>query len=139
MEGGLNAKVGALVLCGGVVAVLAPACDLSYTCDTVVSGGEDYEIPTESVGAGDFPNNGEEDGGGGEEVASVQLEMAGSCSPSKDCYDFFADCQDIGGKCTVGYPGCDKYGRTPCRTCLAACLVDKPYPPACNCYSCGFR
>ncbi|AUX26733.1 uncharacterized protein SOCEGT47_073030 [Sorangium cellulosum] len=31
MEGGLNAKVGALVLCGGVVAVLAPACDLSYT------------------------------------------------------------------------------------------------------------
>src|SRR5689334_11514269 len=67
----------AFVLCGGFVMVLASACDLSYTCDTVETGSAGAGYPTESAGAGDFPNNGEGDEGGDEEVGSAQLEMAG--------------------------------------------------------------
>ncbi|XXT14794.1 hypothetical protein WME94_31560 [Sorangium sp. So ce429] len=95
MGGGLKATVSALVLCGGLVMVLASACDLSYTCDTVEPGSAGAGYPTESVGAGDYPNN-EED----EEVGSAQLEMAGACSPSKTCTDMFEACQDKGYPCT---------------------------------------
>jgi hypothetical protein len=62
----------ALVLCGAFAAVLASACDLSYTCDTVEAGSAGAGYPTESAGAGDFPSNGnsEED----EEVGSESLD-----------------------------------------------------------------
>lgn len=49
----------ALVLCGMLVTVLAPACDLSYDRETVEPGGAGTGIPTDSVGAGDSPAMGE--------------------------------------------------------------------------------
>lgn len=130
-------RLSALVLCGILVTVLAPACDLSYDCETVESGGAGAGIPTGSVGAGDYLRNGEDDRE--EDVGDVSQTLMAGCSPSKDCYDMFEDCEDIGGRCIVGFPGCDIHGSSPCRTCLVACLDDKPYPPQCNCRQCGFR
>lgn len=37
MDNGLK-KAGALVLCGALVTVFAPACDLQYTCEPVEQG-----------------------------------------------------------------------------------------------------
>ncbi|MGK3959301.1 hypothetical protein WMF38_40430 [Sorangium sp. So ce118] len=124
----------ALVLCGGLVMVLASACDLSYTCDTVEPGSAGAGYPTESVGAGDYPNNGEEDEEGGEEVGSAQLEMAGACSPSKTCTDMFEACQDKGYPCTREI----EYKKTLCAICQRNCINKHPYKYP-ECYECGFE
>ncbi|MFT3766697.1 MAG: hypothetical protein QM820_14455 [Minicystis sp.] len=58
---------------------------------------------------------------------------------SKTCTDMFDACQDIGGGCTKGYPGCDKYGQSSCGTCFKACKSGASYPPACRCHECGFE
>ncbi|WP_438023577.1 hypothetical protein [Sorangium sp. So ce233] len=131
----LKVKASALVLCGGFVAVLASACDLSYTCDTVEPGSAGVGYPTESVGAGDYPNNGEEGEVGGEDVGSAQLEMAGSCSPSKTCTDMYVDCIDKGWPCTRQW---DVYGTKLCAVCRRDCQVKKPYSTS-ECYDCGFE
>lgn len=133
----LVAGASALVLWGALVTVLAPACDLQYDCETVEPGGAGAGIPAGSVGAGDYLRDGE--GGEGEDVESESLALMAGCSPSKDCYDMYADCEDIGGSCIRGFPGCDVHGSSACKSCFTACLSDVPYPPACNCSSCGFR
>ncbi|WP_438005066.1 hypothetical protein WME89_40980 [Sorangium sp. So ce321] len=135
MEYGLTAKASTIVLYSGLVMVLASACDLSYTCDTEEPGGAGDEIPTESVGAGDYPSNGADDEPENEEVGSAQLEMAGSCSPSKTCTDMFVDCQDKGGSCTRLV---DRWGTTLCRACQEDCLAKIPYRYT-DCYKCGFE
>lgn len=137
MKSRVTMRLIALVLCGILVTVLAPACDLTYDCEPVDSGGAGAGMPTGTVGAGDYPSNGEADGE--EDVDGASQALMAGCSPSKDCYDMFDDCEDIGGKCIVGFPGCDIHGSSPCRTCLDACLNDRPYPSQCNCRKCGFR
>jgi hypothetical protein len=65
--------------------------------------------------------------------------LAGCSSPQKSCYDMYAECQNINGKCTRGYPGCDVYGKASCGTCLECCLEGITYPKPCNCRKCGFE
>lgn len=91
------------------------------------------ERPTENLGAGasELSGSGYHGGNGGE-------VETGGCTPSKTCADMFDACQDIDGKCTKGYPGCDVYGSTSCVSCRAACQARTAYPPACKCSSCGF-
>lgn len=140
MKQPLMLKVSALAVCGALVAVLASACDLQYTCDTVEPGGAGAGYPTETIGAGDYLRDGEEDEAEErEDVDSDSLALMAGCSPAKTCTDMFVECQAIGGKCVTGYPGCDKYGKTSCGRCLEACNDDKPYPPECRCRSCGFQ
>ncbi|WP_437303258.1 hypothetical protein [Sorangium sp. So ce388] len=124
----------AFVLCGGSVMVLASACDLSYTCDTVEPGSAGAGYPTESAGAGDFPNNGEGDEGGDEDVGSAQLEMAGACSPSNTCTDMFEACQAKGYPCTRLIDS----KKTLCAICQRNCINKHPYKYA-ECYECGFE
>ncbi|HTN88348.1 MAG TPA: hypothetical protein VL242_31925 [Sorangium sp.] len=83
----MKLKLSAVVLCGAVAVVLAPACDLTYTCDTVEPGGAGAGCPTESVGAGDYLRGGDE--GGGEELGSDSFELMAGCTPFHDCADMF--------------------------------------------------
>jgi hypothetical protein len=39
----------------------------------------------------------------------VSLILTGCSSPQKSCYDMYAECQNINGKCTRGY-GCGSFG-----------------------------
>ena len=130
----LKLKASAIVLCGGLLVVLASACDLSYTCDTVEPGSAGAGYPTESVGAGDYPNNDEGEEDGGEEVGSAELAMAGSCSPSKTCTDMFEACQDKGHPCTREI----EYKKTLCAICQRNCINKHPYKYS-ECYECGFE
>lgn len=134
MEGGLNAKLGALVLCGGVVAVLASACDLPYECEIVPPGDVGAGYPTGSAGAGDFPSSGEEDEGGAEDVDSASLAMAGSCSPVHPCTEMYEKCEGKKGRCTREID----WGRTLCDYCREDCQDERPYRFS-ECYQCGFR
>lgn len=86
MEHGLK-KAGALVLCGALTTVFAPACDLRYTCDTMEPGGAGAGYPAGSAGAGDYLRDGDEGGGGGEEVGSQAFELMAGCTPANDCAD----------------------------------------------------
>ncbi|AUX46215.1 uncharacterized protein SOCE26_077200 [Sorangium cellulosum] len=131
---GLNLKAGALVLCGGLAMVLASACDLSYTCQTVEPGSADDGIPTESVGAGDFLRDGEEGEGGGEEVGSDSFELMAGCAPVTRCSEYFEYCQAKGRPCTR----ITTSGYTFCRDCLDYCLRNEPYESS-ECYRCGYR
>jgi hypothetical protein len=103
-------------------------CYLRGTEGTAAGG----PYPPGSAATGDWFGNGNDVGSGAAE------EMAG-CTPDKTCTDMFVDCQEIGGKCITGYPGCDKWGHTPCESCRDACQKETQYPPACKCSSCGFR
>ncbi|AUX46994.1 uncharacterized protein SOCE26_085050 [Sorangium cellulosum] len=132
---GLELKAGALVLCGGLVMVLLSACELpSYRCETAEPGGTDDEIPTESVGAGDFLRGGDDGEGGGEEVGSAPLAMAGSCSPVHSCTEMYEKCQEIGGRCTRK----NSHGYTYCEICRDDCQLDRPYTYE-ICFRCGFH
>ncbi|XXT18970.1 hypothetical protein WME94_52975 [Sorangium sp. So ce429] len=133
MEHGLTAKASAFVLCSGLLMVLASACDLTYTCDTVEPGGAGDEYPTGSVGAGDYPSNGADDEPEDEEVGSAQLEMAGSCSPVHPCTEMYEKCEDKRGRCTREID----YGRTLCDYCRDDCQDKRPYKYN-ECYQCGF-
>lgn len=62
----------------------------------------------------------------------------GSSHRYETCEDMYDRCQEIGGKCTKGYPGCDRFGQTSCGTCLEACKAGAAYPPECKCRKCGF-
>jgi hypothetical protein len=134
MDHGLVVKASALVLCGGLAAMLVSACDLSYTCDTVESGSAGAGYPTESAGAGDFPSNGEEDEGGSEDVGSDSSALMAGCTLVHDCTDMYEKCQDIGGRCTRR----NSHGYSYCEICRDECQQDKP----CTyeiCFSCGFK
>ncbi|WP_437661329.1 hypothetical protein [Sorangium sp. So ce1182] len=133
MEHGSTAKAGVIVVFCGLVMVLASACDLSYTCDTVEPGSAGAGYPTESVGAGDYPSNGGDDEPEDEEVGSAQLEMAGSCLPSKTCTDMYVDCQSKPWPCSRFVDE----GITLCAVCQENCLKDHDYKFR-QCYSCGF-
>ncbi|AUX34733.1 MULTISPECIES: hypothetical protein [Sorangium] len=134
MGHGLVEKSSALVLCGGLVMLLASACDLSYTCDTVEPGGAGAGYPTGSAGAGDYPHNDEGEEAGAEEIGSAELAMAGSCSPSKTCTDMFVNCQDKGWPCTRIIEG----RKTLCAICRRDCQLEKSYSYR-ECYDCGFE
>lgn len=67
------------------------------------------------------------------------IATGGASGAYRTCVDMFVACQLIGGGCTRGYPGCDRYGQTSCGTCLEACLSGASYPPACQCYAWGFE
>lgn len=131
MGNGLK-KAGALLLWGGLTIVLASACDLSYTCDTVDPGSAGAGYPTESAGAGDFPSNGNDDEG--EEVGSDSLALMAGCTPVHDCTDMYEKCQDIGGRCTRR----NSHGYTYCEICRDECQQDKPYTYE-ICFQCGFK
>lgn len=134
MRHGLKRKASALVLCGGLAAMLASACELpAYTCDTTDFGAVGAGSPTESVGAGAFPSNGEEGEVGDEEVGSASLAMAG-CTPVHDCTDMYEKCYDMGGRCTRR----NSHGYTYCEICRDECQQDKPYTYE-LCFQCGFR
>ncbi|WP_437619871.1 hypothetical protein [Sorangium sp. So ce1151] len=128
----MKLKLSAVVLCGGVAVVLAPACDLTYTCDTVEPGSAGAGYPTESVGAGDYLRDGHE--GGGEEVGSDSFELMAGCTPVHDCTDMFEKCQDIGGRCTRR----NSHGYSYCEICRDECQQDKPYTYV-ICFQCGFK
>lgn len=66
------------------------------------------------------------------------LAAVGCGASVKTCEDMYVDCQNLGGGCTRGYPGCDVYGKASCGTCLECCLAGIPYPPKCKCRKCGF-
>ncbi|WP_437659592.1 hypothetical protein [Sorangium sp. So ce1182] len=106
MGGGL--KLSAVVLCGRVAVVLAPACDLTYTCDTVEPGSAGAGYPTESAGAGDYLRDGDE--GGSEEVDSDSFELMAGCSPINKCTEMYDACIAKGHPCTryvnIGYTLC---------------------------------
>jgi hypothetical protein len=126
-------KVSALVLCGGLAMMLASACDLSYTCETVEPGSAGAGYPTESVGAGDYFRNG--DDGGGEEIGNDSFELMAGCTPVHSCTESYTKCYDIGGHCTRR----DIYGRgiSLCEICRGECQQDKPYTYE-KCFKCGF-
>lgn len=130
---GLKLKASALVLCGGLVTLLASACEMQYACDTLEPGSAAAGYPTESVGAGDYPSNGGEDEPDDEEVGSAQLEMAGSCSPSKTCTDMYTDCQSMPWPCSRFVDP----GITLCAICQENCLKGHDYKFR-QCYKCGF-
>lgn len=136
MQYRLKVRLIAIGLCGAFLLVLSSACDLSYECEPVEPGGAGAGIPTGSAGAGDHFRDGEQ--GGEEDINAASEALMAGCT-SKDCYDMFEDCEDIGGRCIVGFPGCDVHGSSPCKSCFAACLDDRPYPSQCNCRQCGFR
>jgi hypothetical protein len=92
-----------LVLCGGFAMVLASACDLSYTCDTVEPGSAGAGYPTESVGEGDYFREGGE--GGAEEVGSESFELMAGCSPINKCTEMYEACV------AKGYP-CNRFVNT---------------------------
>lgn len=71
-------------------------------------------------------------------VLVTAVAVIGCGSSYKSCQEMYVDCQDIGGSCTKGYPGCDVYGKASCGTCLECCLAGTPYPPKCKCHKCGF-
>ncbi|HTN90586.1 MAG TPA: hypothetical protein VL242_43230 [Sorangium sp.] len=123
MEYGLIAKASALVLCGGLSMVFALACDLTYNCDTVEPGSVGAGYPTESAGAGDYPNNGEEGEGGGEEVGSDSFALMAGCTPSKTCTDMYVDCVDKGYPCTRLIES----KKTLCAICQRNCINKLPY------------
>jgi hypothetical protein len=127
----LKMKAIALGMCGALGMVLASACDMPY-CYTPGTEGVGGAYPPGSAATEDWFRNDDDVGSGSSE------EMAG-CTPDKTCTDMFVDCQEIGGKCITGYPGCDVYGHTSCSSCRDACQSGAPYPPACKCRSCGFR
>jgi hypothetical protein len=131
MGDGLN-KASALVLSGGLAAMLVSACDLSYTCDTVESGSAGAGYPTESAGAGDFPSNGEEDEGGSEDVGSDSSALMAGCTPVHDCTEMYEKCRDMGRPCTrpIGH-------RSLCDYCREDCQAKRPYKYS-ECYGCGF-
>ncbi|WP_148314229.1 hypothetical protein [Sorangium cellulosum] len=134
MGHGLKVEASALVLCGGLAMVLASACDLTYTCDTVEPGGAGDEYPTGSVGAGDYPSNGADDEPEDEEVGSAQLGMAGGCSPINKCTEMYEACV------AKGHP-CNRYvnaGYTLCSICQDNCWQENDYKFR-ECYRCGFR
>lgn len=135
MRDGLK-KASVLILCGGLGMPLASACELpAYTCETTELGGVGAGYPPESVGAGDFPSNGEDDEvGGGEEVGSASLAMAG-CTPVDSCTDMYVACVDKGWPCTRQW---DIYGTRLCAVCRRDCQVGKAYSTS-ECYTCGFR
>jgi hypothetical protein len=122
------------------IAVLLPLGLTVWTCNYDV--GECYLRGTEGAGAADpYPPGSAATGDwyqNGDDVGSGSSELMAGCAP-KTCTDMFVDCQDIGGKCITGYPGCDVYGHTSCESCRDACQTGAPYPPACKCRSCGFR
>jgi hypothetical protein len=62
----------------------------------------------------------------------------GATGSYKTCSDMYFACQEIGGRCTRGYPGCDRFGQSSCGTCYEACQTGTAYPKACRCNSCGF-
>src|SRR5689334_21197933 len=97
MKHGLK-KAGVLVLWGALATLLASACDLRYTCDTVEPGGAGAGYPAGSTGAGDYLREGGE--GGGEEVGSQAFELMAGCTPANDCDDSHEICRDKGGRCT---------------------------------------
>ncbi|AUX36237.1 uncharacterized protein SOCE836_084440 [Sorangium cellulosum] len=129
----LKLKASALVLCGGLAMVLASACDLTYNCDTVEPGSAGAGYPTESVGAGDYPNNDEEDEPEDDDVGSAQLAMAGGCSPVHPCTEMYEKCEDKRGRCTREIDS----GRTLCDYCRDDCQNKRPYKYS-ECYQCGF-
>ncbi|WP_437810974.1 hypothetical protein [Sorangium sp. So ce1078] len=134
MGHGLRVKASALVLCGGLALGLASACDLSYECDTVEPGSAGAGYPTESAGAGDYPNNGEEGEGGGEEVGSDSFALMAGCSPINKCTEMYEACV------AKGYP-CNRFvntGYTLCSICQDNCWQESDYKFR-ECYSCGFR
>ncbi|MGK3959843.1 hypothetical protein WMF38_43195 [Sorangium sp. So ce118] len=128
----MKLKLSAVVLCGGVAVVLAPACDLTYNCDTVEPGSAGAGYPTESVGAGDYFKDGDE--GGGEEVDSDSFELMAGCSPINKCTEMYDACIAKGHPCTrfvnIGY--------TLCSICQDNCWQGNDYKFR-ECYSCGFR
>lgn len=67
------------------------------------------------------------------------IPNAGATGSYKTCADMYNDCQDIGGRCKKGYPGCDRFGQSSCGTCYQACQAGSSYPKACRCHSCGFE
>ncbi|WP_437752551.1 hypothetical protein [Sorangium sp. So ce1389] len=105
----------AFVLCGGFVMVLASACDLSYTCDTVETGSAGAGYPTESAGAGDHLEGSGE--GGAEEVGSESFELMAGCSPSNKCTEMYE------AYVAKGFP-CNRFvntGYTLCSICQDNC------------------
>lgn len=128
----LKVTASALVLCGGIAMVLASACDLTYTCDTVEPGSAGAGYPTESVGAGDYLRGGDQ--GGGEEVGSDSFELMAGCVPVTRCSEYFEFCQAKGRPCTR----ITTSGYTFCRDCLDYCLRNEPYESS-ECYRCGYR
>ncbi|AUX38539.1 uncharacterized protein SOCE836_107830 [Sorangium cellulosum] len=134
MGHGLKVKASALVLCVGLAMVLASACDLTYTCDTVEPGSAGAGYPTESVGAGDYPNKGKKGEGGGEEVGSDSFALMAGCAPVTRCSEYFEVCQAKGRACTR----ITTSGYTFCRDCLDDCLRNEPYESS-ECYRCGYR
>ncbi|XYH95091.1 hypothetical protein ACMHYB_45995 [Sorangium sp. So ce1128] len=128
----MKLKVSALVLCGGLAMVLASACDLSYTCDTVEPGSAGAGYPTESVGAGDYPNNGES-GDEDEEVGSESFELMAGCTPLNKCTLMYEECVAKGYRCTRLVEG----GKTMCVICQDNCWKGEPYKFR-QCYECGF-
>jgi hypothetical protein len=97
------------------------------------------EFAPGGIGGTDF---GHLDLGGGLDLSG---SGSGHSAPSngatvsyKTCADMYNDCQEIGGGCTRGFPGCDKWGQSSCGTCYKACMVHIAYPKACRCNSCGF-
>ncbi len=135
---GLKLKAGALVLCGGCAVVLASACDLHYTCETVEPGapgesaGAGY--PVGSAGAGDYLTGGDEGEGGDEDVGSDSFELMAGCAPVTRCSEYFETCQAKGRPCTR----ITTSGYTFCRDCLDYCLRNEPYESS-ECYRCGYR
>lgn len=117
----------------------------------VVSGSNDEEGPCWRRG-----EDGPADGAGGSWGVGAGVSEFGKSPPPdsdeeqtcnihggasgsyKTCTDMYEKCQEIGGKCTSGYPGCDVYGQTSCGRCLDACKAGTAYPPECKCRSCGF-
>lgn len=86
-------KAGTLVPCAALVTLLASACELQYTCDTVEAGGAGAGYPTGSAGAGDYLREGDEDEG--EEVGSESFELMAGCTPVHSCTESYEKCQDI--------------------------------------------
>lgn len=120
-------KASALVLCGGLAATLASACDLSYTCDTVEPGSAGAGNPTESAGAGDYLEPGDE------EVGSESFELMAGCTPLNKCTLMYEDCIAKGYPCTRLVEG----RKTMCAICQDNCFKGDPYKFS-QCYECGF-
>lgn len=69
---------------------------------------------------------------------AMAIVAAGCGGSYKTCEEMYVECQNLGGGCTKGYPGCDVYGKASCGSCLECCLAGIPYPPKCKCRRCGF-
>jgi len=74
---------------------------------------------------------------GAEIAATSRIVVSSRRSETKNPF-YREACQNLGGGCTRGYPGCDVYGKASCGTCLECCLAGIPYPPKCKCRKCGF-